>query len=97
MICSFGDKRTEALYHGRLNRETARLPQDIIKAVQRKLDMLEAAVSMQDLRSPPGNRLETLKGDLAGCYSIRVNARWRIVFRWEQETAANVTLMDYHG
>ena len=96
MIRSFGDKRTEALFHGYTSRENARLSPDLIKATLRKLDMLSAAVHIQDLRSPPGNRLEALKGDLAGRYSIRVNDRWRLVFRWEQDAAWDVTLMDYH-
>jgi proteic killer suppression protein len=61
-----------------------------------KLDMLEAAAAFLDLRSPPGNRLEALKGDLKGFYSIRVNDRWRIVFRWENNSAHGVRLMDYH-
>jgi len=96
VIRSFGDRRTEALFQGWSNRETVRLPIEVVKATLRKLDMLEAAVRLQDLRSHPGNRLEVLKGDLAGHYSIRVNERWRLVFRWEQEAAWDVTFMDYH-
>ena len=59
--------------------------------------MLDAAVSLQDLRSPPGNRLERLQGDLRGLYSIRVNAQWRIVFRWESGSAFSVRIVDYHA
>ena len=58
--------------------------------------MLNAASAVLDLKSPPGNRLEALKGDLNGFYSIRVNDQWRVVFRWEQNNAHDVRLMDYH-
>ncbi|RJO64908.1 MAG: type II toxin-antitoxin system RelE/ParE family toxin [Myxococcales bacterium] len=97
MIRSFGDRRTEALFHGQMSRDVGRLPSDLVLATFRKLDMLNAAAHLQDLRSPPGNRLEALKGDLKGRYSIRVNDRWRLVFRWQQDAAWDVTLMDYHG
>ena len=63
--------------------------------VKRKLDMLHYAQELKDLRSPPNNRLESLKGDLEGFYSIRVNDQWRIVFRWDYE-AHDVCVMDYH-
>ncbi|MBX3176423.1 MAG: type II toxin-antitoxin system RelE/ParE family toxin [Candidatus Hydrogenedentes bacterium] len=59
--------------------------------------MLNAAAALDDLRSPPGNRLEALRGDLRGCHSIRVNAQWRIVFRWETSNAYEVRIVDYHG
>jgi proteic killer suppression protein len=62
----------------------------------RKLDMLEAAVVLNDLRAPPGNRLEALSGDREGQHSIRVNAQWRIVFRWIDNGAEDVELVDYH-
>lgn len=62
----------------------------------RKLDMLNAATTLGDLRSPPGDRLEALRGDLAGHHSIRVNEQWRIVFRWEGADAYDVSLVDYH-
>jgi proteic killer suppression protein len=61
-----------------------------------KLDMLDAASELKDLKSPPGNRLETLKGDLKGFHSIRVNDQWRVVFRWQDNMARDVRLMDYH-
>lgn len=61
-----------------------------------KLDVLNGASELVDLRSPPGNRLETLKGDWAGYYSIRVNNQWRLVFRWEENNAYEVRLIDYH-
>jgi len=72
-----------------------RFPNDILKAALRKLDVLNAAHRLEDLRSPPANRLEALKGDLAGFYSIRVNDQWRIIFRWDAD-ASDVSLVDYH-
>ena len=96
MIQSFGDSATEDLYHGRRTARTRRFPASIVKAAVRKLDMLNAARSTEDLRSPPGNRLEALAGDLSGYHSIRVNEQWRIVFRWSEAGAAEVKLTDYH-
>lgn len=97
MIASFGDKATEDLYHGRRTRRVRRFPPDILPSALRKLDMIRAANAIQDLRSPPGNRLEMLKGDYDGWYSIRVNQQWRIVFWWEGDSANDVELMDYHS
>ena len=68
----------------------------MVASAERKLDMLNAAAGLMDLRSPPGNRLEAMSGDLAGHYSIRVNDQWRIVFRWETGGPADVRLTDYH-
>jgi proteic killer suppression protein len=96
MISSFGDQLTEALYHGTANKGLRRLPPEITKRALNKLDMINAAHDVLDLRSPPGNRLETLQGDLAGMFSIRVNDQWRIVFRWQDGSAYEVRLADYH-
>jgi proteic killer suppression protein len=96
VIASFGDKATEALYHGRPSKDVRRVAPDVKRAAFRKLDMLNAARSLADLRSLPGNRLEVLRGDLAGRHSIRVNDQWRIVFRWEGSDAHEVRLGDYH-
>ena len=96
MIRSFGDKLTEDLYHGRQNRTVLRLDQGLVRAPVRKLDMIEAAASVTDLRVPPGNRLEALRGDLIGLHSIRVNDQWRITFRWSDGGADDVRLVDYH-
>lgn len=96
MIVSFGDAATEDLYHGRHTSRVRRLPMDVVAVVLRKLDMLRAARQLQDLRSPPGNRLEALRGNYAGYYSIRVNDQWRLVFRWESDGAHDVSLIDYH-
>ena len=96
MIASFGDKATEVLYHGRPSKDVRRFARDVKRAALRKLDMLNAARRLGDLRSPPGNRLEALHGDLAGRHSIRVDDQWRIVFRWEGSDAHEVRLTDYH-
>ena len=90
MITSFGDRRTEDLFHGRSTSRTRRLANDILDAAARKLDMLNAAASVTDLRSPPNNRLERLRGDLQGFYSIRINDQWRLVFRWIRGDASEV-------
>ena len=96
MIVSFGDKATEALYHGRSTKDTRRLPVDVRRVAVRKLDMINAAAAPQDLQSPPGNRLEVLRGTLRGFFSVRINDQWRIVFRWEQSDASDVRIVDYH-
>ena len=90
----FGDSETEALYH--TGRRPKRLPPQLTRVALRKLDMLEAAHRLDDLRVPPGNRLEALRGNWAGFHSIRVNEQWRIVFRWDSPEAAEVSLIDYH-
>ncbi len=96
MIASFGDRATEDLFHGRPSRRALRFPREVVEAALLKLDMLNAATALLDLRSPPGNRLEALKGDLKGAHSIRVNDQWRLVFRWEGRDAHQARLMDYH-
>ena len=96
MITSFGDKATENLYHGLASKETRKYPNDLIKIAVRKLDMLNGTQDLKDLRSPPGNQLEALKGNLKGFFSIRVNSQWRIVFKWESRQAKDVKLTDYH-
>jgi proteic killer suppression protein len=96
VIASFGDQGTADLYHGRRSSRTRRFPPDIIPTSIRKLDMLNAAQTLLDLRSPPGNRLESLRGDWLGFHSIRVNNQWRIVFRWVEARAHDVQIVDYH-
>jgi toxin HigB-1 len=96
MIVSFGDRATEDLYHNRPTSRARRFPQDVAGLALVKLDMLNGSAAVLDLRSPPGNRLEALKGDLKGFRSIRVNDQWRLVFRWEGNNALDVRLMDYH-
>lgn len=96
MIASFGDRATEGLYHGRKSRHTRRLPPGILSVGFRKLDMLNAAHSIQDLMTPPGNRLEALRGEFKGYHSIRINDQWRVVFRWASGEAHEVRITDYH-
>ena len=91
-IRSFGDDETERLFRsGRSRRWNA-----IAKVALRKLDMLDAAVALTDLRAPPGNRLEALSGTLAGLYSVRINDQFRLCFRWTEEGPADVHIVDYH-
>ncbi len=97
VIRSFGDRATEALYHGDTKGPVKRIPADVRASALRKLDMLNAAHVLLDLRAPPGNRLEALRGELAGLHSIRVNDQWRIVFRWIDSGPAEVRIVDYHS
>lgn len=92
MILSFADTDTEALYRGRRVAKFA----NISRVATRKLQMLESAKEIRDLASPPNNRLEALKGDRKGQYSIRINDQWRICFRWEATGPSDVTIVDYH-
>lgn len=93
MIESFGDTRTEKIYSGQRSRK---LPGDIQHRARRKLRMLNQARTLQDLGSPPGNRLESLQGDLEGFWSIRINQQWRIIFRWEESRVLDVKITYYH-
>ena len=96
MIASFADRATEALFHGKGGKAIRRIPSDIRSLAIRKLDVLNAAHELQDLRVPPGNRLEALKGGLHRKHSIRINGQWRVVFRWENGDAHEVEIDDYH-
>lgn len=96
MIVSFRDAATEALFHGEKGKVLRRIPSEIRVVAVRKLDMLNAATQLGDLRSPPGNRLEVLKGDRKGRHSIRINDQWRLVFSWEAGDAYDVEIDDYH-
>jgi proteic killer suppression protein len=96
VIVSFGDRTTEAIFHGLGDARTRRIPRDIHAVVLRKLDMLNAAKDLIDLRVPPGNRLEALRGDRKGFHSIRVNDQWRLVFQWSPLGPEHVSLVDYH-
>ena len=93
MIRSFADRDTERVF----NRDRCRkFSAEVQRVALRKLLLLDAAESLDDLRVPPGNRLEKLRGDREGQYSIRVNDQWRIVFRWQGTDAHDVRLTDYH-
>ncbi|MHC4820863.1 MAG: type II toxin-antitoxin system RelE/ParE family toxin [Planctomycetota bacterium] len=97
MIQSFGDRRTEDLFDGLSTSRVRRLPPHVASAAARRLDALGAAARLGDLAAVPGHRLERLRGDRAGCHSIRVNRQWRLVFRWTEEGPEDVELVDYHG
>lgn len=97
VVVSFADAATEDLFHGRDTARARRFPADVRRVAVRKLDLLRAATGLRDLRSPPGNRLEALRGDLRGCHSVRVNDQWRLVFRWRGDEASDVRLTDYHS
>lgn len=92
MIRSFRDRDTDRLFQGRC---PARW-RSIRAVAERKLAMLDAAATLDFLRSPPGNRLEKLRGDREGQWSIRINDRWRLCFHWESDAPSDVELTDYH-
>lgn len=96
MIVSFDDKATSDLFHGIASRKARKLPNQIHEIALYKLDVINAAQNLDDLKSPPGNRLEPLHGDLNGFYSIRINNQWRIIFRWKANAAHDVQIVDYH-
>lgn len=96
MITSFGDKSTSDLFHGISSRHARKLPVQIHELALYKLDVLNAAQVLDDLRSPPGNRLDSLKGNRKGFSSIRINSQWRIIFRWVENSAIDVQIVDYH-
>jgi len=93
MIRSFKGKETERLWRGQRSRE---FPGDIQDRALRKLRQLDASATLADLRNPPGNRLEILKGNRTGQMSIRINDQWRICFRWKSGCATDVEIVDYH-
>jgi len=93
VIRTFNDKEAEKIWGSSPSR---RLPADIQHVARRKLRMLNNAASLDDLRIPPANRLEALKGDRKGQHSIRINDQWRICFRWKNGDALDVEIVDYH-
>jgi proteic killer suppression protein len=96
MIVSFGDKTTEDIFHGYDTKPSRKIAQSLWTRVQAKLDLLNASTTLEDLRVPPSNRLEKLRGDWAGFYSLRVNDQYRVVFRFAGENASDVRCTDYH-
>ena len=93
MIRGFEDKETERIWHGQ---RSQKFPGDIQDRALRKLRQLDASLTLDDLRNPSGNRLESLKGDRKGQWSIRINDQWRICFRWNDGEARDVEIADYH-
>lgn len=92
MIVSCGDKQTGKLWQGK----RTRFPADLLQRAIDKLNILDAATSLESLRMPPSNRLEILKGDRSGQHSIRINDPWRVCFRWEAGNAHEVEITDHH-
>ena len=95
MIVTFRGQLVEDLFLDRHTGVTRRFPGTLREVAQRKLQYLNAATRLEDLKTPPGNRLERLKGELSGYHSIRVNDQWRVVFRWK-DGAYEVQIVDYH-
>jgi proteic killer suppression protein len=93
MIKSFADKETEKLFNRTFSKK---VPESIHIIARMKLEIIDAADSIQDLRIPPGNHLEKLSGNREGQYSIRINNQWRICFVWKEENAYRVEIVDYH-
>lgn len=97
MIRSFGDDATEDVFHGRYSRKVrTKLPKYLFELAQKKLDMINAAYMLEDLKIPPANRLELLQGNLRGKHSIRINEQYRIIFKWLGNDAEQVQIIDYH-
>jgi len=92
VIADFGDKQTEKLWHAK----RTRFPADLLQRAMNKLNILDAVTTLDTLRIPPSNRLETLKGDRTGQHSIRINDQWRICFRWDSGNAHDVEISAYH-
>jgi len=93
MIINFSSKDTEKIWFGE---RVSKLPNEIQEIGRRKLRMLNNSQNLSDLRIPPSNRLEKLSGNLKDFYSIRINSQWRIVFKWLDGNASDVSIMDYH-
>jgi toxin HigB-1 len=96
VIRNFADQTTEDLYNGIASKAALKISRTLWSKIQVKLDWLNAAKTLDDLKSPPANRLEKLKGNLAGYYSIRVNDQYRLVFRFESGDCSEVRCIDYH-
>jgi toxin HigB-1 len=93
MIKNFKDNRTESIWE---RKRIKGFPADLLKIARRKLGFIQDAVELNDLLVPPGNKLEGLKGNRSGQYSIRINDQWRVCFRWENGSAVDVEITDYH-
>ncbi len=96
MIQGFGNRLAEDVYHDRQAQVKRKLPPKLYRVARRKLLYIHDAAQLRDLRVPPGNRLEALKGDWKGFHSIRINDQWRVVFRWKDGHADEVQIVDYH-
>ena len=96
MIRNIADKTTQDIYDGISSRQARKVPVELHDKARRLLDQMNAAPTLDFLRIPPSNRLEKLRGNLAGYWSIRINSQWRIIFRWEGNDALDVAIIDYH-
>ena len=96
MIIDFDDQTTSDIYHGLDTKQARKVTNSLWGIASRKLDMINAAHELRDLRIPPSNRLELLKGKLSGYHSIRINDQYRLVFRWIEGNAKSVSITDYH-
>jgi proteic killer suppression protein len=96
VIESFGDRMTKDFYNSAKSSAARRVASNIKKRARIMLDLINFAANLNDLRSPPGNHLEELKGDLKGFHSVKINDQWRIVFRWQGNNAHDVRITDYH-
>ena len=97
MIRSFRDQGTDDIFNGSQTKEARRsCPQQLWRVAGRKLDQLDSVIALEELRVPPGNRLESLKGDRAGQWSVRINVRYRICFEWTDNGPEQVEIVDYH-
>jgi proteic killer suppression protein len=96
MIRGFGNQLAEDLYYDRKTKATRSFPPELRRIARRKILFLHDAAELRDLRSPPGNKLEALRGDRNGSHSIRINDQWRVVFVWKGSDAYEVEVVDYH-
>ena len=96
MIRTLADETTQDIWNGVNSKAARRIPRALWPVIQRKLDQLDSVARLDDLRIPPGNRLDALVGDLAGFHAIRVNEQYRVIFRFEREHAFDVRCADYH-
>ena len=96
MIETFGNALAEDLFDDMRTKATRAFPANLIRGTRRKLLYLHEATDLRDLQAPPGNRLESLKGDRKGFHSIRINDQWRVIFRWSGGNAFEVQIVDYH-
>jgi toxin HigB-1 len=97
VIVSFRDKGTEDIFEGRQTKQARKVcPSELVRVARRKLDQLNQAAALTDLRAPPSNRLERLRAEREGQCSIRINDQWRVCFRWTESGAEDVEIVDYH-
>ena len=96
MIIDFASKTAQDIYDGVFSRYASKIPKELHNKIRRLFDQIDSAYNINDLRSPPGNNLERLKGNLVGKWSIRINRQWRIIFSWKGNDASNVDVVDYH-